>query len=129
MIWYVNLGNTLQKKKGIFGQTKDMTTMFCLSFSKETQNELCYTGTMNGQIYVWKGNQLEEILPHVHESSIFTLAVLPNGFATAGKDGLIRTWDSTFHPIETFDLRALLDKHDNHELFYSDGLIELKINS
>ena len=97
--------------------------MFCLSFNKEdTSKQVCYAGTMNGQIYVWKDNQLEEILPHVHESSIFSLAELPKGFATAGKDGLIRTWDSAFQPIETINIRALLDKHQHHELFHSDGL-------
>jgi WD40 repeat protein len=100
-----------------------MTTMFCLSFNKnDASKQVCYTGTVDGKIYVWKDNQLEEILPQVHESSIFTLVELPKGFATAGKDGLIRTWDSTFHPIETINLRALLDKHEHPELSYSDGL-------
>ena len=114
------IGNTLQKKKGTFGQTKDMTTMFCLEFSKETK-ETYYTGTINGQIYVWKGTQLEEILPAVHESSIYTLIEIENGFATAGKDGLIRTWDLNFHPINTIDLKILSSKHKNSKLIYSDG--------
>lgn len=115
------IGNTLQKKKGIFGKTNDITTMFCLSFSKDKDKELYYTGTINGQIYIWKNNQLEEILPNVHESSIFSLIQTPDGYATAGKDGLIRIWDSTFHPIETINVRALLNKHENSELFYSNG--------
>ena len=116
------IGNTLQKKKGIFGQTKDITTMFSLAFSKEKDKEIYYTGTINGQIYVWKGNQLEEILPHAHESSIFTLIETSDGYATAGKDGLIRTWDANFHPIETINLRAILGKHENAELFYANEI-------
>jgi hypothetical protein len=51
------IGNTLQKKKGTFGQTKEMTTLFSLAFSKKT--EFYYTGTINGQIYIWKNNQTQ----------------------------------------------------------------------
>ena len=78
---------------------------------------------MNGQIYVWKGNQLEEILPGVHSGSIFTISVLPDGFITSGKDGIIRTWDATFTPVETIDLRNLISEYDKSGNFQLDGKI------
>lgn len=98
------IGNTLQKKKGIFGQIKDIQTMFTVAFGKE--KDVYYTGTINGQIYVWKANQLEEIIPNAHTGSVFTIASTSDGYITSGKDGRVRTWDSNFSPIETIDLKA-----------------------
>jgi WD40 repeat protein len=113
------IGNTLSKKKGLFGNTKDIQTMFCVAFSK--QKDVYYTGTMNGQIYVWKGNQLEEILPGVHNGSIFTITPLPDGFLSGGKDGIIRKWDSNFSPVDIppYELKHLIADPAN---FQTEGL-------
>ena len=113
------IGNTLQKKKGLFGQTKDIQTMFCVAFAKD--KEVYYTGTMNGQIYVWKGNQLEEILPGVHNGSVFAITSSSDGFITGGKDGRIRTWDANFSPLETIELKFLLSEHPKADIFNTDG--------
>lgn len=96
--------------------------MFSFAYSKEKDKEIYYSGTINGQIYVWKGNQLEEILPGAHESSVYVLIEIPDGYATAGKDGLIRTWDSNFHPIETINLRALLNSNEHAELYNANEI-------
>jgi microtubule-associated protein-like 6 len=113
------IGNTLQKKKGIFGKTKDIQTMFCLAFSKE--KDVYYTGTMNGQVYVWKGNQLEEIVPNVHTGSVFTITPVADGFVTGGKDGCIRTWDSNFTALETINLKTLLGEKHGVEYVCHEG--------
>ena len=112
-------GNTLSKKKGLFGNTKDIQTMFCVAFSK--QKDVYYTGTMNGQVYVWKGNQLEEILPGVHNGSVFTITALPDGFISGGKDGIIRTWDTNFSPIETIEIKHLINLYDKAGNFHTEG--------
>jgi WD40 repeat protein len=115
------IGNTLQKKKGIFGQVKDIQTMFCMAFSKE--KEIYYTGTMNGQVYVWEGNQLKEIIPGVHNGSIFTMVAVEDGFITGGKDGKIRTWDASFSPIDTIDLVLLISEFTTpFNFIYNDGM-------
>lgn len=116
------IGNTLQKKKGIFGQIKNITTMFCLEFSS-TDKQVIYAGTLNGQIYIWKGTELKEILPGVHSSSIFQISKLNDGFATAGKDGKIRTWNESFNPIETIDLKMQMSHIDSPDYFFSNGNI------
>ena len=113
------IGNTLQKKKGLFGKIKEMQTMFCLAFSDETN--VYYTGTMNGQIFVWRENQLDEIIPVSEGSSIFAISSLADGFVTGGKDGMIRTWDMRFNPIEAFDLRILLGESNSPESFFTNG--------
>jgi WD40 repeat protein len=33
------------------------------------------------------------------QGSIFSIDTTPDGFATAGKDGCVRLWDSTFKQI------------------------------
>jgi hypothetical protein len=112
------IGNTLQKKKGTFGQTKDMTTLFSLAFSKKT--EFYYTGTINGQIYIWKNNQLEEIIPNAHNGAIYAIFQLSDGFMTTGKDGCIRTWDANFTPLETIELKSILNT-ESAENFQNEG--------
>ena len=97
------IGNTMQRKKGIFGQVKDMQTMFCMAFS--SQPEVYYCGTMNGSIYVWKGTQLEEIIPEAHEGAIYVMTTCSDGFLTGGRDGKIRFWDTAFAPLKDIDLK------------------------
>lgn len=113
------IGNTLQKKKGLFGQVKDIQTMFSLTFSKENDNY--YAGTINGQIYVWKENKLEEIIASAHEGSVFVIIKSDDGYITSGKDGYIRIWDDSFAPKDSIDLRTLLNETDCAEHFCPDG--------
>ena len=49
--WSVT-GNTMKKKKGLFGDTKNVTTMFCLCYSSSDKQTL-YTGMLS---YCWKGS-------------------------------------------------------------------------
>lgn len=98
--------------------------MFCLAFS-ETDKEVIYTGTLQGQVYIWKGNELKEIIPSVHNSSIFQIAKLSDGYATAGKDGNIRTWDSNFAPVETINLRQLMSHLESPDFYFPHGLNQI----
>ena len=115
------IGNTLQKKKGIFGQTKNITTMFSLAFCTIDQ-ELIYTGTMDGQIFIWKGTELKEIIPAAHESSIFQITKLGDKLFTAGKDGNIRIWNSDLSPVETINLKHYLHLSDSPDFSMTNGL-------
>lgn len=96
--------------------------MFCLAFSR-SDKEVYYTGTMSGQIYVWKGTQLEEIIPNAHTGSIYTIASVADGFITGGKDGCIRTWDLNFASLEKFDLKEILARKQSVEFVCPEGLL------
>ena len=124
--WTV-IGNTIKKKKGLFGNVKNVTTMFCLAFS-EIDKEIVYTGTLNGQIYVWKDSKLKEILPSVHTSSIFQITKFNDGFVTGGKDGVIKTWDAKFHEIENIPLMSLMNSN-SPDYFLPNNLIIRSLNS
>jgi WD40 repeat protein len=133
------IGNTLQKKKGLFGNAKDMQTMFCLGFGEKKEKETYFTGTMAGQIYVWKDNNLEEIIPSAHGGVINCLIPYNGGFMTAGKDGKIRTWDIKFGPLEIIDTKTMVDtkspeyfsvngKIKNLEIYFKPLLKKIKLN-
>ena len=59
-------GNTLTAKKGVFGKVGEIQTMLCLGFGSE---ETTYSGTLGGDIYVWKGTQLSRVVSGAHNVS------------------------------------------------------------
>ncbi|KAG9260088.1 echinoderm microtubule-associated protein-like 6 isoform X4 [Astyanax mexicanus] len=95
-------GNALTPKRGIFGKTGDLQTILCVSAAKD---EITYSGALNGDIYVWKGLNLIRTVQGAHGAGIFSMYSCEEGFATGGRDGCIRLWDSEFKPITKIDLR------------------------
>ncbi|GAB1295883.1 Echinoderm microtubule-associated protein-like 6 [Apodemus speciosus] len=95
-------GNALTAKRGIFGKTGDLQTILCLACAKE---DITYSGALNGDIYVWKGLSLVRTIQGAHSAGIFSLYACEEGFATGGRDGCIRLWDTDFKPITKIDLR------------------------
>ncbi|EMP26071.1 Echinoderm microtubule-associated protein-like 6, partial [Chelonia mydas] len=95
-------GNALTAKRGIFGKTGDLQTILCLACAKE---DVTYSGALNGDIYVWKGLNLVRTIQGAHSAGIFSMYGCEEGFATGGRDGCIRLWDTDFKPITKIDLR------------------------
>ncbi|XP_069350552.1 echinoderm microtubule-associated protein-like 6 isoform X1 [Eulemur rufifrons] len=95
-------GNALTAKRGIFGKTGDLQTILCLACAKE---DITYSGALNGDIYVWKGLNLVRTIQGAHSAGIFSMYACEEGFATGGRDGCIRLWDTDFKPITKIDLR------------------------
>ncbi|CAK8677759.1 unnamed protein product [Clavelina lepadiformis] len=94
-------GNTLTGKRGVFGKTGDMQTILCVACSED---QLTYTGTFNGDIYVWRDNNLEKIISSAHAGAIITMHKCIDGFATGSKDGFVKLWDSNFTPLTSLSL-------------------------
>ncbi|XP_069464337.1 echinoderm microtubule-associated protein-like 6 isoform X1 [Ambystoma mexicanum] len=95
-------GNALTAKRGIFGKTGDLQTILCLACAKE---DVTYSGALNGDIYVWKGLNLVRTIQGAHTAGIFSMYACEEGFATGGRDGCIRLWDTDFKSITKIDLR------------------------
>ncbi|XP_045150033.1 echinoderm microtubule-associated protein-like 6 [Echinops telfairi] len=95
-------GNALTVKRGIFGRTGDLQTILCLACAKE---DVTYSGALNGDVYVWKGLALVRTIQGAHSAGIFSMYGCEEGFATGGRDGCIRLWDTDFKPITKIDLR------------------------
>ena len=56
--------NTITPKKGVFGKTGEIQTILCACFGPE---DTTYSGTLSGDIYVWRGNNLDRVLPAAHK--------------------------------------------------------------
>eukprot|EP00003_Mantamonas_plastica_P007140 TRINITY_DN1595_c0_g1_i1.p1 TRINITY_DN1595_c0_g1~~TRINITY_DN1595_c0_g1_i1.p1 ORF type:complete len:1924 (+),score=719.51 TRINITY_DN1595_c0_g1_i1:2008-7779(+) len=96
-------GNGFVKKRGIIGRKGKIQTMLCAAFGP---NGACYTGTSSGDIYKWEGNQLDTRI-EAHKGPVYTIHQCEKGFATAGKDGILRLWDTEFNAMSEFDLGGL----------------------
>ncbi|CAF1210286.1 unnamed protein product [Rotaria sordida] len=102
------LGNTLQVEEGQFGNS-EAQTLLCLGhfltldtkqLTESKDNDyLCFTGAINGDLYVWKRYKIDRIIHGAHQSTIYSIDINPNGFLTSGKDGIVRQWTKDFTPI------------------------------
>ncbi|XP_034043528.1 echinoderm microtubule-associated protein-like 6 [Thalassophryne amazonica] len=95
-------GNALTPKRGIFGKVGDLQTILCVAAAKD---EVTYSGALNGDVYVWRGITLIRTIQAAHAAGIFSMHASEEGFATGGRDGCVRLWDSDFKPITKIDLR------------------------
>ncbi|XP_041941967.1 echinoderm microtubule-associated protein-like 5 [Alosa sapidissima] len=95
-------GNALTPRRGVFGKAGELQTILCLACARD---ELTYSGTLNGDIYVWKTISLLRTIQAAHGSGIFSMNACEEGFATGGRDGCVRLWDLSFKPITVIDLR------------------------
>lgn len=57
-------GNALTPKKGVFGKTGEIQTILCLAFGPD---DTTYSGTLAGDVYVWRGNNLDRVIPAAHQ--------------------------------------------------------------
>ncbi|XP_064600933.1 echinoderm microtubule-associated protein-like 6 [Liolophura sinensis] len=99
-------GNALTPKKGVFGKVGEIQTMLCLAFGPE---DVTYAGTLGGDIYVWKGSELQRVIQGAHKGPVFTLDSCDDGYSSGSKDGTAKLWDSDFKPITTVDLTTASD--------------------
>ncbi|PRP88610.1 echinoderm microtubule-associated protein-like 6 [Planoprotostelium fungivorum] len=103
-------GNTLQSVKGISNDPAvSSATILCISFGHE--NKLTYTGTLTGEIYVWKDNKHVKTIK-AHKGPVYSIADFDDGFVTGGKDGILKFWGKDFSPLHTlpmtkFNIRSI----------------------
>ncbi|XP_072031189.1 echinoderm microtubule-associated protein-like 6 isoform X3 [Amphiura filiformis] len=94
-------GNSMTAKKGIFGKAGEIQTILCLSFAP---NDVTYSGTLSGDVYVWSGNNLQRVIQNAHGAGIFTMDMSDEGYSTGSRDGCVRLWDTTFAPVVRINL-------------------------
>lgn len=82
--YWTLLGNTLEYKDGEFGRSEAQTLLCIGKFGKlnpkdttEENNQVCFTGAINGDIIVWKKYRIDRIIQGAHnvcqEIFIFSL--------------------------------------------------------
>jgi len=99
--WTIS-GNSLNCKKGIFGSQK-MTDMYCCEW---LSNGNCITGALNGNVYVWSGNNCTKTI-RAHTGLISTISAIPGGVVTGGKDNTLIVWTEEFKELRRIKVSAL----------------------
>ncbi|XP_071162130.1 echinoderm microtubule-associated protein-like 6 [Mytilus edulis] len=94
-------GNALTPKKGVFGKAGEIQTMMCLAFGPD---DTTYSGTLSGDVYIWRGNNLDNVIVGAHQGAIYTLDIGESGYATGGKDGCVKLWDPDFKSITSISI-------------------------
>lgn len=75
MRFWTLLGNTLQPTDGLFGKS-GVQTLLCIGhFPKgETrtgdEGDLCFTGSISGDIYIWKGAKIYKTIDRAHKVTL-----------------------------------------------------------
>lgn len=72
--YWTLLGNTLESKEGEFGRS-EAQILFCIGTfgqsnpkdSTDENNQMCFTGAINGNIIVWKKYRIDRIIPGAHD--------------------------------------------------------------
>ena len=63
-------GNSLTAKKGVFGKLGEIQSQLCVAFGPD---DVTFSGTMKGEIYAWKGNNLQRVIEgHTVSVKIFS---------------------------------------------------------
>ncbi|XP_012942464.1 echinoderm microtubule-associated protein-like 6 isoform X2 [Aplysia californica] len=139
MVFWTLCGNTLTPQKGEFGQVGEVQSMLCLAFGPE---DTTISGTLAGDIYMWKGSKLDHVVSAAHNGPIYTLDMTGEGYATGGKDGIVKLWDLDLKPITSINLatssvgytelviRAVCWRSDQLLIGTQDGeIFELQVKS
>lgn len=98
--WSIN-GKTLKSKKGIFGRNKNVKIQPIVC--AVAMGSKMVSGVVSGHLYVWEGNQVSQAIV-AHSSSVYALRSCESGFASGGKDGLVKLWNRDFQVLKEFNL-------------------------
>jgi microtubule-associated protein-like 6 len=85
------------------------STVLCCHFGHEDGK--CYTGTLNGEVYIWEDNKLVRV-EKAHKGPVYAVNPFEGGFLTGGKDGILKVWNKDFKllhniPMGKYNLRSL----------------------
>jgi WD40 repeat protein len=67
------------------------------------------TGTVTGHIYVWSKQKVTTTVT-AHDAPILAITKVMQGFATGGKDGLVKIWSSSLKPLHVYNTSQYLPK-------------------
>jgi len=67
------------------------------------------TGTASGSLYLWNGTKVKDHIPNAHDGPVYAIAAATKRgmYATAGRDGTVKTWNCQLQPIESFKLTEI----------------------
>jgi microtubule-associated protein-like 1/2 len=131
--------NTLDARKGVFGQKGEIQTVPSLAFFN---NDLLVTGCKNGDLYLWdvEKRTVVDIVEKAHNGAVFAVATYGGlGVLSGGKDsGLVKTtikdgkFDTSkqifYDPNNDSSIRAISWRGDRVVFGYGDSSITMLSN-
>jgi hypothetical protein len=90
----------------------EIPTILCVSFGVEDGNT--YTGTLNGEVLIWKENKLTKVVK-CHKGPVYAICPYENGFFTGGKEGALKVWDREFRATQSIPMGAVVLKSINYQ--------------
>ena len=101
-------GKSLERVRGVFGKRKKLQPVLCgvegeVDESVSREKPLL-TGTVTGHIYVWNEQRVTSTVT-AHDGPIYSMAKLRQGYATAGKEGLVKIWSNKLQLVHTYNIR------------------------
>ncbi|KAL6040731.1 Echinoderm microtubule-associated protein-like 1, partial [Balamuthia mandrillaris] len=107
--WSLDASGSLKSKKGVFGTKGPIQTISAVSFN---DNGATVSGTVSGDIYIWKDNLLADVIAAHPKFVIYGIKKIVGddtyAFISGAKDGSICLWDSDF---------TLLKRYEGQDLF------------
>ena len=101
-------GKTMERVRGVFGKRKKLQPVLCgvegevdSGSSKEIS---LLTGTVTGHIYVWSNQRVVSTVT-AHDGPIYAISKIRQGYATAGKEGLVKLWSAKLQLVRTYNIR------------------------
>ena len=89
-----------QKKKALFGSQKQAPQL-AISFFEN--GDKFVTGSGEGLLYLWEGNQATKTY-QIHQGSVQALTVIDNCIYSSGNDKKLIVWDENVKQLNSYDL-------------------------
>jgi microtubule-associated protein-like 6 len=97
-------GKTLERIRGVFGKSRKLQPILCAVATNNPAGErTILTGTVTGHIYSWVKQRVVDTIT-AHDAPIYAIAKLWQGYATGGKDGLVKLWTSELQLLHTYNI-------------------------
>lgn len=102
--FWTQKNSKLEKRPVTFGKAGTAATMLCVCHSPT--DDLCFTGSDTGLVYVWQGTTLRRSV-QAHKGPVCAMYSLSQfkqqGYVTGGRDGVVTMWDPLFeHCLKAF---------------------------
>jgi WD40 repeat protein len=99
----------------------EVQTILCLVFGSD---DVVYTGTLSGDIYQWKGYNLESVIKSAHNGAIHSMHNSAEGFAAGGKDSRVTLWNEDFTPVTAIDLSHSSVGYKGYHLCTDNSIVD-----
>lgn len=108
MYFFRSSGKSLERVRGVFGKRKKLQPILCgvegeVDEAVSSERSLL-TGTVTGHIYVWNAQRVTSTIT-AHDGPIYAMTKLRKGYATAGKEGLVKLWSNKLQLVHTYNIR------------------------